>query len=196
MLKAFVLGVAFLLSFSAGAEPLDLTGRWAVSGEILPSFRVETIIQRDWTEAEKAKLAELRSQGYACVFVYKSTYKCRKSFFDHWEPSEKHRVKLVGEFQGKGFEIVKTPGEPEVITSGDSVTQWQLPVLIYSSNGKTDNVIYWELSDMAKLHFELAGEEFWPHFTSSDRMNFRTYVMESGKDCQTQFYYDVVFIQE
>lgn len=192
MLKAILIFVG-LLSFSVGAEPWDMSGHWAPNGEVAPSFRTETVIQRDWNATDKARLAELRSQGYACVFVHSNTYKCRKSFFDLWEPSESHRRSLAGQFEGKDFEIVKTVGEPQIITEGDSVIQWQLPALVYNSFGKTDSVIYWELNGLNKLQFEINGESFWPHFTSADKMSFRTFVFETIGNVQTLYYYDVVF---
>lgn len=198
MLKIFVILMAVGLSgFPLIAEPLDVTGKWQVSGEIVPSFRVETVIQRDWTAEEKKELTELRSEGYACVFVQRSTYKCRKSFFDQWLPSEDHRLQLLTQFEGKNFEVEKTAGEPVIITEGNSVIQWQLPALIYNSRGKTDSVIYWELGDgVSKLQFEIMGESFWPHFTSVDEMYFRTSILESKGKFQTQFCYDVEFTRK
>ena len=195
MIRAYLVsGIVGLICASAGAEPLNVFGNWSLSREIVPSFRVETVIQRDLTKIDKAELAQLRSLGYACVFVQSSTYRCRKSFFDHWMPSEDHRKQLINQFKGKDFEIVRTPGDPSVITSGNSVTQWQLPALAYNSQGKTDSVIYWEFEDgSGKLQFEIGDEEFWPHFESAESMNFRTYIFESKGKFQTQFYYDVEF---
>lgn len=110
-----------------------------------------------------------------------------------WLPTEKHLEMIREKLTSHRFELVKTSGVPTLITDGDVAKQWQVPLLAYSQYGKTDSVIYWELQNTNKLHFKIAGKDYWPHFVDENRMNMRVLLTEKTKTGFVEFHYDGVF---
>lgn len=190
-----VLIMGLLSSFSVWSEPLNVVGRWTPTQELQPSHRIETVNQEARSEAGKKKLESLRQSGYACVYIASGVYRCQQTFFEKWVPKESHLKGFMQKYPK--FEVVVTPGSPALLSEGDLVSQWQLPVLIYSHSGKTDGVIYWEHSDgRGKLQFKIKGREFWPNVFSENEISFMDFVLERGSNSYTKFYYSFLFQKE
>jgi hypothetical protein len=189
--------IVFIWSAVATAKPLDVYGQWRFRGEIEPSFTKTLVLLPMRSEKDSSRLTELKSQGFTCVYADRNLYRCVKMTQEKWTPSPAHRDKVAALLKGKDFEIEKDPGEPQIITSGDSAVQWSYPGRVYNARGKTDSVIYWELDGgLNKLQFEIKREPFWPFFTSADKMNLVVTVTETEQMKRTQFYYDAIFTKE
>ncbi len=191
-----LVGLVFL-SLGAKGDLLDLTGSWALSGELQSSHRIEMIVHRVYNDKDRQELMELREKGFACVYANANTYRCRRTIHGEWVPSNSHKSRLSERYKDESFELVHMGGEASLVTEGDSVRQWQLPHIAYNKFGKTSDVIYWEHSDgSAKLQFEIQKKSYWPHFTSDDVLFFRDVVTETDGNHINEFWYDVTFIRK
>ncbi|NCN39882.1 hypothetical protein GW916_01400 [bacterium] len=185
------------MSLGALAEPYDIYGTWSYSGQIQSSHKIEIEVVRAVGKKGEKRLAELREQKYSCLHLRSQTYRCSRVSTEAWEPEASHLEALSQIHRGRVFELVKQPGEPKLIRSGDSLNQWSLPVILYALGEKTADVIYWETKGgLDKLDFSLGGENFWPYFNDGERMIFLDEVFESSEDRQAHYYYDVIYQRE
>jgi|FLYM01.1.fsa_nt_gi hypothetical protein len=181
-------------SVLALSEPFDMSGKWAPSQEIGQSYSLEVVIQRALSSADKEKLSQLQASGFSCVHQNSSTYRCRRANHAGWETPEGHRKLLTEQFSNISFEFVSTPGRPHLISEGETVKQWQVPLLVYTATDKSDSVIYWEMREgLHKLQFEVDGVVYWPHFKTPDLLNFSAVVVERSGNSQTHYHYHVGF---
>lgn len=198
---AFILSLGFAgLSFAmtAGALPVDLTGLWSFKGRVEGAFRIETVRLSVRTDADRAKLAEMKSAGFECVYVDTQIYRCKR-ISDLTTVTPEHLGRIHKHYDGRYLMIGAPLGPPTKLSEGDSVTRWSIPSPVRSANGATDAFEYWELTGLSKIRLDLGEVTTWLNIEPSlppepGPSLAEVYLIQRNSGAtSTQFFYNVFY---